>query len=81
MEAKEWFSPFRSLNRRGASLPLVSVDSRGFLRPEGRSCHWQVGRFSPPSRKPIGERLEERTRLASSPKGGEREGEAAPGKR
>ena len=31
------------------------------------------------SRKPIVERLEERTRLASPPKGGEREGEAAPG--
>ena len=50
-------APFRSLNRRGGSLPLpplVSVDSRGFQRPKGRSCHWQAGRFAP-LRKPLGQ--------------------------
>ena len=44
-------SPFRNLNRRGGSLPrppLVSVDSLNSLRPKGRSCHWQAGRFAPP---------------------------------
>ena len=44
-------SPFRNLNRRGGSLPrppLVSVDSLSSLRPKGRSCHWQAGRFAPP---------------------------------
>ena len=49
-------SPFRNLNRRGGSLPrppLVSVDSRGSLRPKGRSCHWQAGRFAPPSKKAV----------------------------
>ena len=48
--------PFRNLNRRGGSLPrppLVSVDSRGSLRPKGRSCHWQAGRFAPPSKKAV----------------------------
>lgn len=38
---------------------------RGSLRPEGRSCHWQAGRFAPPLRKPIGEGQEARNRLAS----------------
>ena len=44
-------SPFRNLNRRGGSLPrppLVSVDSLSSLRPKGRSCHWQAGRFAFP---------------------------------
>lgn len=50
MLAKERF-PFRGLNRHGGSLPLVSVNSRGSLRPKDRSCHWQAGRFSPPSEK------------------------------
>ena len=46
--------PFRNLNWRGGSLPLpplVSVDSFNSLRPKGRSCHWQAGRFAPPPKK------------------------------
>ena len=49
--------PFRNLNRRGGSLPLpplVSVDSFNSLRPKGRSCHWQAGRFAPPPKKADG---------------------------
>ena len=54
LAAGDFDPPFRSLNRRGGSLPLVSVDSRGSLRPKSRSCHWQAGHFAPPPRKPIG---------------------------
>lgn len=48
-------SPFHNLHRRGDSLPLpphVSVDAFNSLRPKGRSCRWQAGRFAPPPRKP-----------------------------
>ncbi len=41
-------SPFRSLNRRGGSPPLVLVDSLNFLRPKGRSCRWQAGSLRSP---------------------------------
>ena len=64
--------PFRNLNWRGGSLPLpplVSVDSFNSLRPKGRSCHWQAGRFAPPPKKADGVKWKYK-KLACSPASG-----------
>ena len=63
-------SPFRNLNRRGGSLPrppLVSVDSLSSLRPKGRSCHWQAGRFAPPLQESCMDWIKAGGLLASPP--------------